>query len=157
MDTMNTVNGHVYSICGSKLYKMFEGEDYCNLFGSQKPYYMTYKINKDPFMDKTWTNIEYRADIFESGIIGHKDAILSTPLKTFDKFEVWNEYQYGISNMSKARCKFRIWREQIPRDTKEDTRGFNRIRNPWIMLKLEKTKDTDKRMEFHDLLIKYLR
>lgn len=157
MDTMNTVNGHVYSICGSKLYKMFEGEDYCNLFGSQKPYYMTYKINKDPFIDKTWTNIEYRADIFESGIIGHKDAILSTPLKTFDKFEVWNEYQYGISNMSKARCKFRIWREQIPRDTREDTRGFNRIRNPWIMLKLEKTTDTDKRMEFHDLLIKYLR
>ena len=157
MDTLNTINGHVYSICGSKLYKMFEGEDYCNLFGSQKPYYMTYKINKDPFMDKTWTNIEYRADIFESGIIGHKDAILSTPLKTFDKFEVWNEYQYGISNMSKARCKFRIWREQIPRDTREDTRGFNRIRNPWIMLKLEKTTDTDKRMEFHDLLIKYLR
>lgn len=157
MDTMNTVNGHVYSICGSKLYKMFEGEDYCNLFGSQKPYYMTYKINKDPFIDKTWTNIEYRADIFESGIIGHKDAILSTPLKTFDKFEVWNEYQYGVSNMSKARCKFRIWREQIPRDTKEDKRGFNRIRNPWIMLKLEKTTDTDKRMEFHDLLIKYLR
>ena len=157
MDSLNAVNGHVYSVCDSKLYKMFEGKDYCNLFGKPSSYYMTYKINKDPFIDKTWTNIEYRADVFDSGIIGHQNAIISEPLKTFDNFEVWNEYQYGKSDMSKAKCKFRIWREQIPRDTKEDKRGFNRIRNPWIMLKLEKTKDTDKRMEFHDLLIKYLR
>ena len=158
LNYMFLLDGHIYGVNNSNsLHKMFEGEDYCNLFGKQCEYYMQYKINKDPFVDKTWTNIEYRADIFKSGIIGHKDAILSTPLKTFDKFEVWNEYQYGVSNMSKAKCKFRIWREQIPRDTREDTRGFNRIRNPWIMLKLEKTKDTDKRMEFHDLLIKYLR
>lgn len=158
LNYMFLLDGHIYGVNNSNsLHKMFEGYHYCNLFGKQCEYYMQYKINKDPFIDKTWTNIEYRADIFESGIIGHKDANLSTPLKTFDKFEVWNEYQYGVSNMSKAKCKFRIWREQIPRDTREDTRGFNRIRNPWIMLKLEKTKDTDKRMEFHDLLIKYLR
>ena len=157
MDSLHAVNGHVYGINNSKLYKMFEGKDYCKLFDKPSNYYMVYKINKDPFIDKTWSNIEYRADVFESGLIGHQDSILSTPLKTFDNFEVWNEYQYGKSDMSKAKCKFRIWREQIPRDTKEDKRGFNRIRNPWIMLKLEKTEDTNKRMEFHDLLIKYLR
>ena len=57
--------------------------------------------------------------------------------------------------MSKAKPKFRIWRADIPRDTKEG-RGLNRIRNPWIMIKLSKENNTDKRMEFHDLLIKYL-
>ena len=42
----------------------------------------------------------------------------------------------------------------IPRDG--NGRGIDRIRNPWIMLKLSKDSNTDKRMEFHDLLIKYL-
>ena len=82
---------------------------------------------------------------------------------TFDTLEVENEYQYGISHLhfdkakvSNLKRKFRIWRANIPRDTKDDTRGMNRIRNPWINLKL--TKDTTgdyERMEFHDLLVRY--
>ena len=51
--------------------------------------------------------------------------------------------------------KFRIWRVNIPRDSK-DNRGLNRIRNPWIMLELKKDTNTNKRLEFHDLLVKYL-
>ena len=54
-----------------------------------------------------------------------------------------------------AKNKFRVWRADIPRDS-SDKRKINRIRNPWIMLKLEKTKNTNKRMEFHDLIVKYL-
>ena len=74
-----------------------------------------------------------------------------------------NEYQHGISllhfdkaKVSNLKRKFRIWRANIPRDTKDDSRGMNRIRNPWINLKL--TKDTPgdtERMEFHDLLVRY--
>ena len=34
--------------------------------------------------------------------------------------------------------------------------GLNRIRNPWIYLKLSKTPDLpNERMEFHDLQVKY--
>ena len=164
LNTMVRINGSIYGIKGDSIHKMFEGDDYCNLFGEQKDYFVTYKINKDPFIDKTWTNIEYRADIFNTKDIQDIPSLSNTQIvsnTTFDKLEVWNEYQYGSSNMSKAKPKFRIWRADIPRDTKEG-RGLNRIRNPWIMIKLSKeynevnNTNTDKRMEFHDLLIKYL-
>lgn len=165
LNTMATISGYIYGIKDNKLHRMFEGDTYCNLFGEQKDYFVTYKINKDPFIDKTWTNIEYRADIFNTkdiqDIPSLSDNTQIVSNTTFDKLEVWNEYQYGSSNMSKAKPKFRIWRADIPRDTKEG-RGLNRIRNPWIMIKLSKEyntvkkTNTDKRMEFHDLLIKYL-
>ena len=157
------LGNHIYGIkpgrTNSKIYLMFEGEDYCNLYDIQRDYYMTYKINKDPFIDKTWTNIEYRADIFNSGNIANNNANKITP-ETFDTLKVWDEYQSGISNLMEgkypnAKVKFRIWRADIPRDTKEG-KGLNRIRNPWTMLELRKSTNTNKRMEFHDLLIKYL-
>ena len=157
------LGNHIYGIkpgsTNSKIYLMFEGEDYCNLYDTQREYYMTYKINKDPFIDKTWTNIEYRADIFNSGNIANDNAKKITP-ETFDTLKVWDEYQSGISNLMEgkypnAKVKFRIWRADIPRDTKEG-KGLNRIRNPWAMLELRKSTNTNKRMEFHDLLIKYL-
>ena len=157
------IKNHIYGIkpgmTNSKIYLMFEGEDYCKLYDTYRDYYMIYKINKDPFIDKTWTNIEYRADIFNSGNIANNDAKKITP-ETFDTLKVWNEYQSGISKLMEgkypnAKVKFRIWRADIPRDTKEG-KGLNRIRNPWAMLELRKSTNTNKRMEFHDLLIKYL-
>ena len=33
---------------------------------------------------------------------------------------------------------------------------MDRMRNPWIMLELRKSGDTSKRMEFHDLIVKYV-
>ena len=119
---------------------------------------MTYKINKDPFLDKTWTNIEYRADVFNSGNIVDNSSNKITN-ETFDVLNVWNEYQSGTTNLKfkqypNSKVKFRIWRTDIPRDS--SGRRLDRIRNPWIMLKLTKNTNTSKRMEFHDLVIKYL-
>ena len=177
LNYMFLLDGHIYGInCQYKpiysllqLHKMFEGEDYCNLFGKQCDYYIQYKINKDPFVDKTWTNLEYRADIFNQGNIQSNkdyatDKVLSN--KTFDALKVWNEYQSGELDLTKtkfnylkdAKSRFRVWRTNIPRANKSETNkyGLDRIRNPWIMLELKKTNDTNKRMEFHDLVIKYV-
>lgn len=154
LNSLFAVNGHIYGVKDGKFHLMFEGRDYCNLFDSQVDYSMTYKINKDPFIDKTWTNIEYRADVFDSGNISEDNSKKITT-ETFDKLKVWNEYQSGtIDLFPKAKVKFRIWRMDIPRDG--NGRGIDRIRNPWIMLKLSKDSNTDKRMEFHDLVVKYL-
>ena len=163
LDTFTTINGKLYGIPYNeeklKVYKMFDGDTYCNLFDKQVDYYMQYKINKDPFIDKTWTNVEYRADIFESGKITSNDSnkVIN---KTFDTLTVWDEYQSGIEDLSKAKNKFRIWRANIPRDSKNSKFGLDRIRNPWIMLELRKDaasyESTVNRMEFHDLVIKYL-
>ena len=82
-------------------------------------YYIQYKINPEPLTDKTFTNIEFIADKLNDDNI---DSIASKKnlLYPFTEFEVWNEYQYGITNLSKGRTypnferKFRIWRADIP-------------------------------------------
>ena len=159
LNTMVPLSGSIFGIKDASIHKMFEGDDYCKLFDNQKNYSITYKINKDPFIDKVWTNIEYRADVFNTGNISNMNAY-KVDNETFNTLKVWNEYQNGTADLMgskypNAKNKFRIWRADIPRDS-NDTRKINRIRNPWIMLKLEKTTNTDKRMEFHDLIIKYL-
>ena len=156
LNSMLTLNGAIYGIKEGKLHKMFEdGIGYCNLFGKSVGYSITYKINKDSYLDKIWTNLEYRADVFNSGNIANNPVISND---TFDILEVWNEYQKGEaylkgSKYPNAKCKFRTWRADIPRDSKSRR---DRIRNPWAMFKLEKTSNTSKRMEFHDLIVKYL-
>ena len=170
MRNMFVASGHVYTITSEdKIYKMFEGNDYCNLFDKQCDYYMQYKINNEPFIDKTWTNLEYRADIFDRGNIQTNEFDTNDIVnnETFDSLKVWNEYQNGeldlttvrFGYLKDAKPKFRIWRTNLPRAKATDSTnkfGLDRIRNPWIMLELKKTGDTSKRMEFHDLVIKYV-
>ena len=129
---------------------MFEG-DYTN------SYYIQYKINPEPLTDKTFTNIEFIADKLNDDSI---DSIASKKnlLYPFTEFEVWNEYQYGINNLTKGRTypnferKFRVWRADIPRD---ESNGRDRIRNPWIYLKLNNTDNNNAKMVFHSFLVKY--
>ena len=120
-------------------------------------YYIQYKINPEPLTDKTFTNIEFIADKLNNEDI---DSIPSKKnlLYPFTEFEVWNEYQYGITNLTKGRTypnferKFRIWRADIPRD---ESNGRDRIRNPWIYLKLNNTDNKNAKMVFHSFLVKY--
>ena len=130
--------------------KMFEGEYTDN-------YYIQYKINPEPLIDKTFTNIEFIADKLNNNSI---DSIASKKnlLYPFTEFEVWNEYQYGITNLTKGRTypnferKFRIWRADIPRDS---SNGRDRIRNPWVYLKLSNKDINKSKMTFHSFLVKY--
>ena len=133
------------------------------LFGTKYPYWVKYRICPDPYGDKTFNNIEYRADIItpndESDVVEQSNYLTN---KTFDSLKIWNEYQEGSLDLtydsvkvSDLKRKFRIWRANIPRDSK-DPRKLNRIRNPWVYLQLSKYKELDnERMEFHDLLVKY--
>lgn len=150
------------SFKNNKLWLQNEGE-YNRLFNNIYPYWIKYRICPDPYGDKTFNNIEYRADIItssdDSDVVEQVNNLTD---RTFDSLKVWNEYQegsleltYDSVKVSDLKKKFRIWRANIPRDSK-DPRGLNRIRNPWIYLQLSKYKELDnERMEFHDLLVKY--
>lgn len=130
------------------LWKQFAGNEYCNFYGEQKDYYVEYNINPNPLNDKLFTNLEYRAYVDDSD-------------DTFDLIEVSNEYQHGSSNPNigkykypNAERKFRIWRTDIPRAA-NSRRSLDRIRSPWMKLKLTKSTNTNNKMNFHDLLVKY--
>lgn len=160
----------------NKLWIQGEGE-FNNLFGSLQNYHMLYRITPDPYGDKTFSTLEYRADMFDMSDPNYNPYIPGEGKltgDTFDTLEVWNEYQgnkisvgdpasplYPFKAKDKypdVRRKFRIWRMDIPRDKKgpDNPHGLNRIRNPWIYLKLSKTPTlSNERMEFHDLAVRY--
>ncbi len=158
----------------TQLWKHRAGDTYCNFFGASAPYWMTLVGNPEPQLDKIFTNLEFRATVDGEGTTSNGKY---TPYIPFDKLETWNEYQHGVANLgirnakdaqkhhSSARGndvlkrKFRIWRCDIPRDN--DTTGgrtahpIDRMRNPWLYLKLLKNSDTSRRTEIHDLLMTY--
>lgn len=124
-------------------------------------YYIQYKINPEPLADKIFTNVEYIADCFdEQDIIDSNNVQLDIEDKPFKLLEVWNEYQKGSTDLTtyrfrypNAEKKFRINRVDIPRNSYNNR---DRIRNPWIYLKLSKTGIfNNNKMVFHSFLVKY--
>lgn len=158
---------------------------YGNFFDTQYDFWMWYRFAPEPLMDKIWTNIEYRADFFrvldEYGDLVVDDASLAVGDRfdddegvyqedaTFDTLKVWDEYQttpeVGTDVFSNGadpvRKKFRIWRLEIPRAEISDTNpyGLDRIRNPWVSVKISKKLDSENAnrdlMQLHDFVIKY--
>lgn len=172
----------------TSLYEHQAGE-YCNFFGYNKPYSMTLIANPEPQLDKTFTNLEFRANVQGDGTyVSNTDAFTSS--LPFDYLETWNEYQHGITelanktgydairhhmrydNTSSLNRDFRIWRCDIPRDNADVTenemllgikrfkaRPMDRMRNPWIYMKLQKNQanalKTLPKSEIHDIVLTY--
>lgn len=157
---------------------------YCNFFGNQYDFSVTYRVTPDPYGDKIWTNLEYRADFFSvvdadgsAGISYNADQLIVPNNEdsymenmTFDWMRVWNEYQttesLKVTDIAKdqyadVRKKFRIWRMDIPRaiTTATNKYGLDRIRNPWVFIRLLKNMhaaDANKcLMQLHDVVVKY--
>ena len=143
----------------SVLYKMFDG-DYNDFFGETKPYHISYIANQNPINDKIFNTLEFRADTLkpDDKLVISDINSKSPNICPFNKVTVWNEYQEGTAELSKIlgkpsnlKEKFRTWRVNIPRD-KSNNR--DRIRNPWIYIKLEGSNNTN-RMQLHDLQVWY--
>ena len=156
-----------------ELYEQYGGSTYNNFFTKNHPYSITYIDSDNSVFDKTYTNIEFRA-------VTGNDKMLP-----FDLIEAWNEYQKGKAVMkngykaghkslvhhdpsdvsaghvenSYLQRKFRIWHNDIPRNNvgiDDNPRIFDRMRNPWLYLRLTKNAESSmKSMELHDLLIDY--
>ena len=148
------------------LWKHNAGE-YCKFFGYNKQYWMTLVGNPEPLRDKIFTNLEFRATVDGDG--EYNDRQRYVPYLPFDSLEVWNEYQHGDTELktkwghritrhhdgdnSTLARNYRIWRCDIPRD---NTHRMDRMRNPWVYLKLmKKAEGSPKRTEIHDILMTY--
>ena len=169
------------------LWKHQAGE-YCNFFGVNYPFSMTLVGNAEPQLDKTFTNLEFRACVEgEGSYTSLTDKF--TPLLPFDSLEVWDEYQHGVLNLTNRNKgdrfthgtkdgntwlnrKFRIWRCDMPRDNapvnavteaplgikRFKARPLDRIRNPWVYIKLEKKVASSgylSKTEIHDIVATY--
>lgn len=173
---MVNVEDRFVSFFGENLWLQNEGL-YCNFFGSQKDFSVQYRVTPDPYADKIWTNIEYRADFYRV-LNENGDAIVNLerditdnigvyePKKTFNFMQFWNEYQRTRDEGDSAynlvpEKRFRIWRLAIPRAIPDGKNqyGLDRIRNPWINIKLKKYTSGEGEgqtlMQLHDVVVDY--
>lgn len=137
---------------GGTVYRVWlhnEG-DYNMYFNKYQPFSTTIIANPDMPLDKVFNTLEFRADSWD------KDSLLNT---TFDTLTTWNEYQSGVSTLNNVigkpatlKKKFRIWRANIPRDSSNNR---DRMRNPWLYIKLSmETQNTNKTL-LHDMIVHY--
>lgn len=162
---------HLITVHSGKLWGMFGGT-FNNLFGTIYPSYTIYRVAPDSITDRIWTNIDVRADFYKLNLSLDnypEDKLISPttshylPDEFFTELTVWNEYQStsvktGSSDLVK---RFRTWHYSIPRNLKsmnDKGYGYDRMRNPWVFFKLEKTAaDTnpENMMQLHDVTIRY--
>lgn len=125
--------------------------DYNMFFDSYQPFYTTMIANPDMTSDKIFNNLEFRADSWDKN-----SELLNT---TFDKLYTWNEYQSGESKLnnvlgrpSDLKKKFRVWRANIPRSK---SNGRDRMRNPWLYIKLAMEEENTNKTLLHDMVVNY--
>lgn len=169
--------------------------NYCDFFGTQKPYWITFIGNPEPQLDKIFTNLEFRACMDGEGEMemvqatdaednplydGENPVMVETgrylPYLPFDSLETWNEYQHGLTALqtkwghsamqhhttdatSALKRRFRIWRCDMPRNNWSASHKQDRMRNPWLYIKLYKKEaeegQTLPKAEIHDIVMTY--
>lgn len=138
----------------TSLYEQNSGE-YNKFFDNPKvTSYVDYIVNPEMPRDKIFNNIEFRADAFNGD-----EYITYVPNRTLDHIHVRNEFQdtkdVELRQYHNMQKKFRTWRAFIPRDASHYT--LNRIRNPWIKMKLSYTpkEEEDNKLVLHDMIVHY--
>ncbi len=130
--------------------------DYNMFFGVYQPFYTTIIANPDMPVDKIFNNLEFRSDSWDKN-----GNLLNT---TFDTLTVWDEYQQGTSTLnnilgrpSDLKKKFRIWRANIPRANVDGStkKGRDRMRNPWLYIKLSMEEENVNKTILHDMIVHY--
>lgn len=127
-------------------YEHYTG-DYNVYHATNYPSTITLQLNPDSDYDKVFNNIFFNSEVYLEDI--------DQPDKTLTHITAYNEYQTSgriplvSGRNNNLRRKFREWKANIPRD------GRNRIRNPWIFLKLEFDNSSNYRMVLHDIIVAY--
>lgn len=124
--------------------------DYNMYYNKYQPFSVTVIAGSNSTTDKMFNTVEFRADSWEG------ETLLNS---TFDTLGVWNEYQSNEISLvnikdkpSNLKRKFRIWRANIPRD-KSNNR--DRMRNPWLYLKLAMNNENTNKTLLSDIIVHY--
>lgn len=149
-------------------WEMFKG-DYNMFFYDHHQTDFTFVSNPDYIYDKTFTNLEMRADFYHDDKDNEGNITKTLQHNAFfEKIQVWNEYQntgeqalsyklWPSLQRGNVQKKFRIWRCDIPRALKDGKASLDRIRNTWCKIKLSMNMDnaSNKHFEMHDLQVIY--
>jgi hypothetical protein len=129
-----------------KIYKQYAGQ-YNVYFDTYYPSYITLMLNPEADLDCVFDNIQFKSELYLNDI--------DQPDETLTKIQAYNEYQNSglipleLGRNKNLRRKFRDWHALIPRE------GRNRIRNPWVYLKLQLDNEDNYKMILHDIICYY--
>ena len=128
------------------IYKHDNGE-YGKFYEQLFPSNITLNVNPEADKDCIFNNLEYKSELYINGV--------DQPNNTLSEVQLWNEYQSSnltplILNSNLSR-KFRNWKITLPR--KAGSR--DRIRNPWVFLKLQFQNNNNKKLILHDTIVHY--
>lgn len=129
-----------------KIYKQFDGE-YNVYFDEYYPSYVTLVINPEADLDCVFDNIQYKSELYLNDIDQPEQTL--THIQAFSEYQDSGKIPLELGRNKNLRRKFRDWHALIPRDKR------NRIRNPWIFLKLELDNTSNYKMILHDIIIHY--
>jgi len=130
------------------LYTHREG-NYNEFYGVYYPSYVILQVNPESDLDCVFNNIEFKSEAYIDGV--------DQPLTTINFLRAYNEYQDTgrvpliVGRNKNLNRKFRKWSAIIARN--QGTR--DRIRNPWIFLKLELNKTDNTQFILHDIIVNY--
>ena len=128
------------------LYKHGVGE-YNTFYGIKYPSYITFNLNPEPYFDCVFDNINYKSEVYLNNV-DQSDVTLTD-------IQAYNDYQSTLltplvnNRNGNLRRRFRDWNAEIPRD------GRNRIRGPWIKLKVQFDNESNYKLILHDIIISY--
>ena len=166
-----------------KLWRHQAGQ-YCKFFDTPKPYWMTLIGNPEPQIDKIFTNLEFRATVDTDGTVSSGKFAPLLPFNSLETWNEYQHGLATLQNKdshaamehdladktASLKRKFRIWRCDVPRDNvdvnaatetpmgifRKAKHPIDRMRNPWLYLKLTKNAEsTMQRAEMHDLMMTY--
>lgn len=121
--------------------------DYNKFLGKYQESFITLVVNPNANQDTIFNNIFYNSEVYLNDI--------DQPDKTLTHIQAYNEYQNSgkipleIGRNKNLRRKFREWKANIPRQNR------NRIRNPWIFLKLSFENTNNYKLVLHDIIVSY--
>jgi len=130
----------------NKLYKQYSG-NYNEFYDIKYPSYVILNVNPESDKDCVFDNINFKSDI----TLNNVDQVD----KTITHIQAYNDYQNSnlvplvVGRNNNLRRKFRDWNALIPRENR------NRIRAPYIKLKLQFDNQSNYKMILHDVSVFY--
>lgn len=130
-------SGDTFQVMDSSIWKL-HGGDYNTIFNNPYNYEISFINNSDLNQDKIFDSIEFTSSDTPTFSNSGKNKVAS--YYPFYSLEAENEYQQSISDTSKLKKKFRIWRWSVGRNILGkvgDKVNRDRIRNTWAKFNLK--------------------
>ena len=104
-------------------------------------------VNPDVNFECVYNNLEFNSELYLNGVDQFDKTL--THIQAFNEYQDSGDVPLVFGRSSNLRRKFRTWRADIPRE------GRNRIRNPWIYLRLKLENEMNYKMILHDIIVNY--